>query len=39
MTKALETVGMVNPYNKVYYLSRPLQSLSLFMALYTLAIL
>lgn len=39
MTKALETVGMVNPFNKVYYLVKPLEKLSLFMSLYTLSIL
>lgn len=39
MTKALETVGMVNPFNKVYYLVKPLDKLSLFMSLYTLSIL
>lgn len=39
MTKALETIGMVNPYNKVYYLVKPLDKLSLFMALYTMSLL
>lgn len=39
MTKALETVGMVNPFNKVYYLVKPLEKLSLFMSLYTLSTL
>lgn len=39
LTFALETVGMVNPFNKVYYLSKPLEKMSLFMSLFTLSLL
>lgn len=39
LTTALETVGMVNPINKVYYLTKPLEKMSLFMSLFTLSML
>jgi hypothetical protein len=39
LTLALETVGMVNPFNKVYFLSKPLEKISLFMSLFTLSLL
>lgn len=39
LTKALETIGIVNPYNKVYSLTKPLEKMSLFMALFTLSAL
>lgn len=39
MTKALENIGNVNPYNKVYFLSKPLEKMSLFMTLFTLSAL
>ncbi len=39
LTLALETVGMVNPVNKVYFLSKPLEKISLFMSLFTLSLL
>jgi uncharacterized membrane protein len=39
LTKALETIGIVNPFNKVYYLTKPLEKMSLFMTLFTLSML
>lgn len=39
LTKALETVGIVNPYNKVYYMTKPLEKMSLFMTIFTLSAL
>lgn len=39
LTKALETMGIVNPYNKVYYMTKPLEKMSLFMTLFTLSAL
>ena len=39
LTVALETAGIVNPFNKVYYLSKPLENMSLFMHLFTLSAL
>jgi hypothetical protein len=39
LTNALETIGIVNPYQKVYYLAKPLENLSLFMAIFSLAAL
>ncbi len=34
---AVETVGYLNPMNKVYQLTKPLESMSLFLAIYTMA--
>jgi hypothetical protein len=39
LTVALETIGMVNPVNKVYYLTKPLEKMSLVMALFTISML
>lgn len=39
LTVALETCGVVNPYNKVYYLTKPIENMSVFMHLFTLAAL
>ena len=39
LTIALETVGIINPFNKVYYLTKPLENMPLFMHLFTLAAL
>lgn len=39
LTVALETVGIVNPLNKCYYLTRPLEKMSLFMALFSISAL
>lgn len=39
LTVALETVGIVNPFNKVYYLTKPLENMALFMHLFTLSAL
>ena len=39
LTVALETIGMVNPFNKVYYLTKPLEKMSLVMALFTISML
>lgn len=39
LTVCLETIGIVNPMNKVYYLTRPLTNMSLFMALFSISAL
>lgn len=39
LTIALEKCGIVNPYNKVYYLTKPAESMPLFMHLFTMAAL
>ena len=39
LTVCLETIGIVNPMNKVYYLTRPLTNMSLFMALFSITAL
>lgn len=39
MTIALEACGIVNPMNKVYYLTKPPESFGLFLHLFTLSAL
>lgn len=39
LTVALEKCGIINPYNKVYYLTKPAESMPLFMHLFTMAAL
>jgi len=39
LSKALEHVGFVNPVNKVYQLTRPLDMMSIFLSTYSIGIM
>ena len=38
MTTITEALGMVNPMNKIYHLTRRLESMSMFFTIFTIAI-